>query len=387
MTGSLLYLMASRPDIMFSVCLCARFQEEPKTSHLEAIKRIFQYIKGTTHLGLWYPKGTDIETVVYADSDHAGDYVDQKITSGICTFVGCCLTSWFSKKQTALAISTTEAEYDNVQKGHISIEKVLFVDNITDILTKSLKRESFNFLRLGLGMMEHIPVPTSGPYQTNPPYPDDIKLYVQKEREGRVTLIRHDKVIDVEDNQFLTREIVTVMKTWVEIIRENVFCLGGNRDHVPTCLCHMLYCIARSERYNLAYFVAKRMEFVTKQAQLILPYAKDSKGLWHEKRSLLYFLFIRLRQSSSSYLNDDNDGNDEGTSRASTPSPTRFVNSLSNDIPQIFSNPPNVYPNMEDFYTRQTEILNHQVQLRDEQRGGIRSIRKGIKNLWRKKKK
>nr|GEX59061.1 retrovirus-related Pol polyprotein from transposon TNT 1-94 [Tanacetum cinerariifolium] len=65
-----------RPDIMFSVCLCAHFQEAPKTSHLEAVKRIFRYIKGTTHLGLWYPKGTDIETVIYADSDHAGDYVD-----------------------------------------------------------------------------------------------------------------------------------------------------------------------------------------------------------------------------------------------------------------------------------------------------------------------
>ncbi|GKE57530.1 hypothetical protein Tco_1496715 [Tanacetum coccineum] len=117
MIGSLLYLTASRPDIMFSVCLCARFQEDPKTSHLEAVKRIFRYIKGTTHLGLWYPKGTGIETIVYADSDHAGDYVDRKSTSGICTFVGCCLTSWFSKKQTALAISTTEAEYVSAEKA------------------------------------------------------------------------------------------------------------------------------------------------------------------------------------------------------------------------------------------------------------------------------
>ncbi|GJW35036.1 retrovirus-related pol polyprotein from transposon TNT 1-94 [Tanacetum coccineum] len=117
MIGSLLYLTASRPDIMFSVCLCARFQEAPKTSHLEAVKRIFRYIKGTMHLGLWYPKGTGIETVVYDDSDHAGDYVYRKSTSGICTFVGCCLTSWFSKKRTALAISTTEAEYVSVEKA------------------------------------------------------------------------------------------------------------------------------------------------------------------------------------------------------------------------------------------------------------------------------
>ncbi|GJY59313.1 retrovirus-related pol polyprotein from transposon TNT 1-94 [Tanacetum coccineum] len=118
MIGNLLYLMASTSDITFSVCLCVRFQEDPKTSHLEAVKRIFRYIKGTTHLGLWYPKGTDIEIVVYTDSDHAGDYVDRKSTSGICTFVGCCLTSWFSKKQTALAISTTKAEYVSAGKAY-----------------------------------------------------------------------------------------------------------------------------------------------------------------------------------------------------------------------------------------------------------------------------
>ncbi|GJV12663.1 hypothetical protein Tco_1354204 [Tanacetum coccineum] len=71
---------------------------------------------GTTHLGLWYPKGTGIETVVYADSDHVGDYVDQKINSSISTFVECCLTSWFSKKQSALSISMTEAEYISARK-------------------------------------------------------------------------------------------------------------------------------------------------------------------------------------------------------------------------------------------------------------------------------
>ncbi|GJS45897.1 retrovirus-related pol polyprotein from transposon TNT 1-94 [Tanacetum coccineum] len=92
--------------------------KNPKASYLEAVKRIFRYIKGTTHLGLWYPKGTDIETAVYAESDHAGDYVDQNSTSGICTFVGCCLRSWSSKKQTALAISTTEAEYVSAGKAY-----------------------------------------------------------------------------------------------------------------------------------------------------------------------------------------------------------------------------------------------------------------------------
>ncbi|GJT48893.1 retrovirus-related pol polyprotein from transposon TNT 1-94 [Tanacetum coccineum] len=78
MICSLLYLTASRPDIMFSVCLCERFQEYPKISHLEVVKCIFRHIKGTTHLELWYSKGTGIESVVYADSDPARDYVDQK---------------------------------------------------------------------------------------------------------------------------------------------------------------------------------------------------------------------------------------------------------------------------------------------------------------------
>ncbi|GJT97714.1 retrovirus-related pol polyprotein from transposon TNT 1-94 [Tanacetum coccineum] len=117
MIGSLLYLTASRPDIMFRVCLCARFQEVPKTSHLEVVKRIFRYTKGTSHLGLWYPKGKGVETIIYVDSDHAGDYIDRKSTSGVCTFMGCCLTSWFLKKQMALAISTTEAEYVSAGKA------------------------------------------------------------------------------------------------------------------------------------------------------------------------------------------------------------------------------------------------------------------------------
>nr|GEY26296.1 uncharacterized mitochondrial protein AtMg00810-like [Tanacetum cinerariifolium] len=117
MIGSLLYFTASRPDIMFNVYLCARFQENPKTTHLEAVKHIFRYIRGTIQLGLWNPKGTRIETIVYADFDHADDYIDRKSTSSVCTFMVCFLTSWFAKKQMALAISTTEAEYVATEKA------------------------------------------------------------------------------------------------------------------------------------------------------------------------------------------------------------------------------------------------------------------------------
>ncbi|KAH9685823.1 hypothetical protein KPL70_014116 [Citrus sinensis] len=111
MIGSLLYLTASRPDIMFSVCLCARFQSCPKESHMLAVKRIFRYLIGTINLGLWYPRGTHIDLTCYSDADFAGYKVDRKSTSGTCHFLGHSLVSWFSKKQNSVALSTTEVEF------------------------------------------------------------------------------------------------------------------------------------------------------------------------------------------------------------------------------------------------------------------------------------
>ena len=72
MIGSLLYLTASRPDILFSVCLCARFQSDPRESHLTAVKRIFRYLKGTTNLGLLYKKSSDYKLVGFCDADYEG---------------------------------------------------------------------------------------------------------------------------------------------------------------------------------------------------------------------------------------------------------------------------------------------------------------------------
>lgn len=111
MIGSLLYLTASRPDIMFSVCLCARFQSCPKESHLSSVKRIMKYLKGTPNVGLWYPKGSLCELVGYSDSDYAGCKTDRKSTSGTCHILGNALVSWSCKKQACVALSTAEAEY------------------------------------------------------------------------------------------------------------------------------------------------------------------------------------------------------------------------------------------------------------------------------------
>ncbi|GJZ39613.1 hypothetical protein Tco_0586176 [Tanacetum coccineum] len=214
-------------------------------------------------------------------------------------------------------------------------------------------------------------IPSDGPYQTNLPSIEDIISSIRIDRDGQVRHIRHEEEIDVLEYQVLTREIEPTLKPLEEIIQENVFCLGGNRDHVPACLCYMLYCVVHSEKFNLAYFMAKRMEWVTKQKRLILPYGMLLTRLFKfivrenpELENESYVLYDRVMtplaaqlerkprrdrgtrrgrhstsssafdQPSSSHLNDDDDdGNDEGTSRASNPSPIHYVNSLTNQVP------------------------------------------------------
>nr|GEU89953.1 retrovirus-related Pol polyprotein from transposon TNT 1-94 [Tanacetum cinerariifolium] len=111
MIGSLMYLTSSRPDIILAVCACVRFQVTPKASHLHAVKRIFRYLKGKPHLGLWYPKDSPFDLVAYSDSDYVGASLDRKFITKGCQFLGCRLTSWQCKKQTVVATSTIKAEY------------------------------------------------------------------------------------------------------------------------------------------------------------------------------------------------------------------------------------------------------------------------------------
>ncbi|GJV60719.1 hypothetical protein Tco_1466819 [Tanacetum coccineum] len=340
---------------------------------------------GTTHLGLWYPKGTDIETVVYADSDHAGDYVDRKSTSGICTFVGCCLTSWFSKKQTALAISTTEAEYVSAGKAcqqalwmkqalidydyrlSYSDEGQMFVEFFFQNQYFSFSLESFpQILRIpceGARVFSDrwsldelvYGAPSEGPYQTNLPSPNDIILYVREDREGQVTRIRHQEEIKVDST------------IWYAITRLLDFIIGENPKLQNEC--YVLY--------------DRVMNPLAAQLERKPRRDRGTRGGRHSTSSSSDF-----DQPSLSHLNDDgDDGNDEGTSRTSTPSPIRYVNSLTSQVSYVFQNPSNVDQNMEPFYTCQTEILNHQVQLRDEHRGGVRSIGKSLRRLLRNMKK
>jgi len=211
--GSLLYLTASRPDIVFSVGLCARFQCNPRETHLKATKRILRYLKHTQDFCLWYPKECNFDLIGYTDADYAGFLVDRKSTSGMAHFLGPCLVSWATKKQHSVALSTAEAEYvaaasccaqilwikqqlkdfhvdmdavpifcdntsainisknpcqhkrtkhidirhhflrDNVEKGLITMNFCPTDKQIADIFNKALPRESFHKNRLELGIL------------------------------------------------------------------------------------------------------------------------------------------------------------------------------------------------------------------------------------------
>ncbi|GJW96921.1 hypothetical protein Tco_0178729 [Tanacetum coccineum] len=111
MIGSLMYLTSNRSDLNHAVCLCARYQAKPTKKHLQAVKRIFQYLNKTINMGLWYSKDTDMTLTAYVDADHAGCQDSRRSTLGSAQFLGDKLVSWLSKKQKSTAISSTEAEY------------------------------------------------------------------------------------------------------------------------------------------------------------------------------------------------------------------------------------------------------------------------------------
>jgi hypothetical protein len=111
MIDSLLYLIVTRPDIQFTMGLCARFQASPRSSHRTAVQRVFRYLKHTPEFGIWYSASLSLDLVGFSDADFAGCGIDRKSTSGTCHFLGSSLVCWSSQKQSLVAQSTTEVEY------------------------------------------------------------------------------------------------------------------------------------------------------------------------------------------------------------------------------------------------------------------------------------
>ncbi|GJW19375.1 retrovirus-related pol polyprotein from transposon TNT 1-94 [Tanacetum coccineum] len=209
MIGTLLYLTASRPDLQFAICMCARYQARPTKKHLHAVKRIFRYLKGIyigftpkkcvyVNRGLWYPKDSSIALTTFADADHAGCQDTRRSTSGSMQFLGDRLVSWSSKRQKSAAISSTKAEYiamsgccaqilwmrsqltdyglgfnkipmskhidirfhfikEHVENGVIELYFVNTEYQLADIFTKALARERIEFLINKLGMRSFTP--------------------------------------------------------------------------------------------------------------------------------------------------------------------------------------------------------------------------------------
>nr|GEU53531.1 putative ribonuclease H-like domain-containing protein [Tanacetum cinerariifolium] len=147
MIGSLMYLTSSRPDIMFAVCACSRYQVNPKVSHLHAMKRIFRYLKGQPKLGLWYPKDSPFYLVAYTDSDYNGASLDKKSTTEGYQFLRCRLISWQCKKRTVVANSITEAEYLKLNAARHNLLLLLNVNAVEEqfwstVVAKTNNREA-----------------------------------------------------------------------------------------------------------------------------------------------------------------------------------------------------------------------------------------------------
>ncbi|KAJ9539166.1 hypothetical protein OSB04_031899 [Centaurea solstitialis] len=195
MVGSLMYLTASRPDIMFATCVCARYQAKPKESHLAAVKRIFRYLKGTPYYGIWYPKGLGFELQAYTDADYGGCNMDRKTSkkqqcvststaeSEYVAAASCCSQVLWMQSQlrdygleykkipiycdskSAIAISANPVQHsktkhidiryhflkDNVEKENIELYFVNTEYQLADLFTKALDEKRFKFLISRLG--------------------------------------------------------------------------------------------------------------------------------------------------------------------------------------------------------------------------------------------
>ncbi|GKA90216.1 hypothetical protein Tco_0812086 [Tanacetum coccineum] len=189
MIGSLVYLTSSRPDLIYAICLCARYQAKPTEKHINAVKRIFRYLKGTINMGLWYSKDTGMSMTAYADADHAWCQDTRRNTY---VFLGDKLVSWSSKKQkctltdygfqfnkiplycdnkSAIALCCNNVQHsrakyidvryqfikEQVKNGIVELYFVWTEYQLDDIFTKPLPRERFNFLIKKLGMRSMTP--------------------------------------------------------------------------------------------------------------------------------------------------------------------------------------------------------------------------------------
>ncbi|GJR28568.1 hypothetical protein Tco_1104800 [Tanacetum coccineum] len=154
MVGTLMYPTASRPNLIFAVCMCARYQAKPTEKHLHVVKRIFKYLRGTVNRGLWYPKDSSIALTAYADADHAGQksVAISSTEAEYIAFLGCCAqVLWMRSQLTDYGLGFNKIPIfhfikEQVENGVVELYFVNTEYQLADIFTKALGRERLNFL-------------------------------------------------------------------------------------------------------------------------------------------------------------------------------------------------------------------------------------------------
>ncbi|GJU86855.1 retrovirus-related pol polyprotein from transposon TNT 1-94 [Tanacetum coccineum] len=335
---------------------------------------------GTTHLGLWYPKGAGIETVVYADSDHAEDYVtmpratnlDHQKTRNYIPLISNEFNQPLLNTIASLENGTfmRGGFFTYNPEGQFVVNFViqnksfsLTLEEFGQILKIPFKGQASNTEIWSLNHLS-ISVPSRGLYKTKPPSPRVIKSLIQVPRQGQETRTKNKKTVIV----------------------------GGHRDHVSAYLCRMLYCIETSTPYNLAFFILKRMEKTRFKPKELLPYGMlltrhERIGAKKRPRESNASSSSTTQNHPSSSLPLDaivDENNDESFHSNSSSSPSQNVTSSSNVVPRVTQNSPH-----ESHYlnTHLSETINLQTQQRDAHREGLRSIGQALKNMMGRKRK
>nr|GEV02791.1 ribosomal protein L7Ae/L30e/S12e/Gadd45 [Tanacetum cinerariifolium] len=262
---------------------------------------------------------------------------------------------------------------------------------------------------------------TEGPYHTELPTPEEIHQFLQFEHVNSNRIIK-SKNATFLPNQVLTKELRQYLKRWNELIYENVFELGGHRDHLLACLSHILYCILAEQEYNLTYFFVKIIKSARATPKAHLPYGMFlarlfrhvmefyphlDNGIYDVVERVMRPLALRQTRrpgsdrrkarhsvsSTSAHHNrgssfhQGDDDEDDGASRASTPSSTTNLNSLEPLNYKQYDIPTSSEQSDELLFERQTELLNQTQEIHKEVRGGFKSFGKALRGVFDKKKK
>ncbi|GKD25589.1 hypothetical protein Tco_1231803 [Tanacetum coccineum] len=242
---------------------------------------------------------------------------------------------------------------------------------------------------------------TKGPYCTDLPTRDDIRRLLELERVVVDRLIK-SQMVALNPNQILTKELSPDMKQWEELIRENVFRLGGHRDRLPACLAHIIECAKATLTANLPYgmFLTRLYRYVTETypyldngtydivEPVMLPLAlRQTRRPRSDRNKARHSVSSSSshHQGTSSHQHDDDD--DVETSRASTPSPTTYLNSLHPLDYQNYHMPSSSEQTDETLFARQATLLNQTQRMHEEMCGGFKSFGKALKGVFSKKKK